>query len=156
MYILCCESMHEGPYHKQVMRYKSTPQLPPSELSLWPYPLIPITCMPVQAEVSQSALFVREPCCCSCKSTLRSCVSVQSRKGFVFIFKALFWRTRIGTLVLCSGTGFIGGFINPEELNQCCQLGNLRGLEIQLGFLEFSLTHGLVLGCQPSVLKSMG
>lgn len=52
-------------------------------------------------------------------------MSVQSRKGSVIIFKALFWRTRTGILVLCTGTEFTGGFIDPEELNQSCQRRNL-------------------------------
>lgn len=162
-YIRCYESVHKGPYHEWVMLYKSTPR--PS--SKW------FVCgLRDPSPTRQSgprdpkvlyALHTHESCCCSCKITLRSCVSLQSRKGFAFIFKALYWRTRRGTVVLCSGTEFISGFISPAELNQSCQLGNLGVSERQHGFLKFSphvrlyfrlsalcfKRHGLIQPCPP-------
>lgn len=93
--------------------------------------------MTVQAEESQSALCVYETLVAAlARAPLILVCLVQAEKALCFIFKALFWRT--GIHVPCTGTEFIGGFLNPEELNQSCQLENVGISERQLRFLEFS------------------
>lgn len=41
----------------------------------------------------------------------------------MFVFQALFWRTRID--ILCAATGIFGGFTSADELSQSGQFGNL-------------------------------